>query len=134
MKDIRLALRRFKAEAIEAGIADGSVIVARHVAIERGDSLNAHGEQVMGVGLEEGKRVRSDLADLGEKSGVADFAKTLDFLLAIQTRQMILLVGVDASDVAANRFGERRLGQKFGPRRLAQAGDEAVFAESGAIV
>ena len=84
--------RRFEVQAIETGIGDGSVVVADCVAINGGDRVDAHSKQVVGVGLEEGKRIRSDFTDLGQEVGVADLAQALDLLFAVESGEIVFLL------------------------------------------
>jgi hypothetical protein len=59
----------------------------------------------VGVGLEEGECFRSDFADLDQEVSVADLAQALNLLLAVETGEVVLLLGVDAGNVAANGVG-----------------------------
>src|ERR1035438_5565416 len=89
----------FKIHAAESGKGNGAIVISRHVAIEGGNGVDPHREQVIGVGLEEGKRVWRDLADLGEEVGVASLAQTLNLLFASESRQIVFLVSVRAGQM-----------------------------------
>src|SRR5579863_8369405 len=138
MENVRFGLARVlwcsQIQAVEAGIDEGSVIVAFRIAIVGGRRIYAYGEQVVGVGLKEGKRVRSNLADLGQEVRVTDFLEARDLLFTAETRQIILLFRKHPDDVAPNMFAQRGVRQKFRPRGLAHPGNGAIFAEGGAII
>src|ERR1700730_5809710 len=108
MEDVRFCLTRVlwssQIQAVEARIADGSVIVARRIAIVCRRRINAYGEQVVGVGLKEGERVRSDLANLGQEVCVTDFFEARDLLFTAETRQVILFFREYPDNVAPDIF------------------------------
>src|SRR5215467_1206903 len=88
----------------------------------------------MGVGLKERERVRSDLTNLSQKVRVADFGQALDLLLAREIGKIVVFFRINPSNVAFNILGQRRVGQEFGPRRLAHAGNQTIFTESSVDV
>src|SRR5580700_8695864 len=98
-------LRSSQVQAVEPWIADSSVIVAFRITIVGGRRINAYSEQVVGVGLKEGERVRSDLADLGQEVCITDFFEARDLLFTAETGQIILFFCKHPDNVAPNIFG-----------------------------
>src|SRR5271157_2377251 len=134
MKDVGLFfLALAEVEAVEAGVLDGSVVVARLVTRQRRRGVDSYAKQVVRPSLEERERFRSDVASLGEEVGIADLRQLGALLFARQAGEVIHLVVIYARNVAPRRIAQRRLRQEFGPWRGVQSGDEAIVAEGFAI-